>query len=316
MIFFLRNRFLSLGRSAIERGCLAMAPASWVWGCVVFCKNFLYERGWIRPKKVDALVVSVGNIVVGGTGKTPFVLLLAQTFRARKLAIITRGYGRVPDEAWLLRRRLPEVPIYIGRDRVRLARRAVAEGAELLILDDAFQHRRMHRDFDIVLALADDPFGRGRFLPWGFLRDYPRRLRQADALFIQGRDFCHAPLRILDGQGNEIESMVRRKVGLFCGIAHPRFFRKTVEDLGADIVKQWNLADHERPNERALEKFSRQCAVLGAECLVTTEKDFVKAPRSSLPIFYIESGVRWLRGEERWGNLIAKINQKLENRKI
>ncbi len=316
MISLIRNRFLSLGRSSIEKGLFFLSPLSLLWGIFVFCKNRLYDRKWLKPKRVGAVVVSIGNIVAGGTGKTPFVLLLAKAFQKRKVAILTRGYGEIPDEALLFRRRLPNIPVYIGKNRKRLALQAVQEGAELLILDDGFQHRKLHRDFDIVLALADDPFGKGRFLPWGFLRDHPKRLRQADALFIQGRDFRHAPSRILNEREEAIASIRGWKVGLFCGIAHPRFFKKMIEALGADVKGTLWLADHEKVTPQALEKFARRCLTLGAQGLITTEKDFVKNPKASLPILFVEVDLEWLQREDQWGNLIAKIDQKLENRKI
>ena len=155
---------------------------------ISFLKNSFYDRKWISISSLPATVVSVGNIVAGGTGKTPFVHLLAKTFRHRKVAILSRGYGSIADEALLLARRLPEVKVYVGKDRVASGIKAIKEGAELLILDDGFQYRRLARDFDLVLLDGDDLFGKGHYLPWGYLRDSPKRLREADAVFIYGRD--------------------------------------------------------------------------------------------------------------------------------
>ncbi len=265
--------------------------------------------------RVQSTVVSVGNIVAGGTGKTPFVHLLAKTFSHRRVAILSRGFGKMPDEAMLLQRRLPQVKVYVGKDRAALAKKAAADGAELILLDDGFQHRRLHRDFDIVLLRQDDPFGKGHYLPWGFLRDSPNRLKEADAVFTGGLDFEPAATRILGGEGEE--TLQGKSVGLFCGIGNPRSFKKTVEDLGASIAAQWILADHQPASLEHLARFADRCKSLGASALVTTEKDFIKllSPVSAaLPILYLEIELRLTGGRQKWENLIAKIDQKIDNR--
>src|SRR5262249_30275344 len=147
------SRLLLFGQKLMRcRGAFLLAPAGWAWGGVARLKNSLYDWGVLRPARVPSLVISVGNIIAGGTGKTPFTLLLAQTLSHRQVAVLSRGYGAVPDEALLLRRRLPSAKIYIGKDRVELAKRAAQEGAEVILLDDGFQHRRLTRDFDVVLT--------------------------------------------------------------------------------------------------------------------------------------------------------------------
>lgn len=279
----------------------------------VFFKNRLYDRGWRCSHKVSCTVVSVGNIVAGGTGKTPFVVLLARTFQQRKLAILTRGYGDIPDEALLMQRRLPNVKIYIGKNRVHFAKQAVKEGAELILLDDGFQHRALHRDVDIVLLRGDDLFGKKHFLPWGYLRDSPKRLEKTDAIFIHGSDFIYIPHRVLDTQEQPILSIQGWKLGIFCGIANPESFKKLVVNLGAEIVAEWVLADHELAHPAHLERFAIHCKSLGAQALMTTEKDFIKKPQCSLPIVFMEIEIVWLAGQNKWVNLIEKINQKIDN---
>lgn len=313
----MRHKLLLWGRSLIEQGAWFFAPFSWIWGVAVFCKNFLYRRQWVKPCRVECTVVSVGNIVAGGTGKTPFVHLLAKTFSSRKVAILSRGYGEMPDEAMLLQRRLPHAKVYIGKNRAALASKAVADGAELILLDDGFQHRRLHRDFDIVLLGSDDPFGKGHFLPWGFLRDSPKRLQEADVVFAGGQDFETVPVRILLKEGKEIQSLQGERVGLFCGIGNPGSFKKTVATLGARIEVEWILADHEPASLHRLSSFAERCKALGASAIVTTEKDYIKLPASFstvLPILYIEIELRFTKGRQRWENLIAKIDQKIDNR--
>ena len=309
------SRMLSLGRELIERGAWFFAPLSWIWAAAAYCKNKGYDWRWLAAKRVPCTVVSVGNIVAGGTGKTPFVQMIASAFAHRKVAILSRGYGKMADEAMLLKRRLPDAEIYVGKNRALLAEQAARDGAELILLDDGFQHRRLYRDFDIVLLRGDDPFGKGHYLPWGFLRDSPRRLNHADAVFVNGPDFCHRAVRILDEKEEEILSIEGWKVGLFCGIAHPVSFKKSVDNLGAEAVAEWLLADHEIAQPDRLERFAVQCKGLDARALITTEKDFIKGPRCSLPIVFIEIEIEWSEGKERWQKLIAKIDQEIDNKR-
>lgn len=307
-------KILSLGRKLIERGAWFFAPLSWIWAAAVFCKNVLYDLKLIGSFRVPCTVVSVGNIVAGGTGKTPFVQMMAASFLLRKVAILSRGFGKIPDEALLLKRRVPHAKIYVGKDRAALAAQAVKEGAELILLDDGFQHRKLHRDFDIVLVRQEDPFGKGHYLPWGFLRDSPKRLRGVDAIFSKDRDFRHRTARILDEKEQEV-SVQGWKVGLFCGIANPSSFKKSVDSLGCKVIAEWFLADHEPASPVFLERFADRCKTLGAKALITTEKDFIKGPRCSLPIVFIEIEIEWIEGRVKWEKLIAKIDQEIDNKR-
>lgn len=323
--FQIRARILLFGQKAIERGAWYLAPFSWVWGLISLGKNFLYDRKWLYSEKVSCPVVSVGNLVAGGTGKTPFVQMLASRFSQRKVAVLSRGYGQIPDEAILLQNRNRKIKVYIGKDRVKLAKQAVREGAELILLDDGFQYRKLYRDFDFVLLSGSDPFGKGHYLPWGFLRDSPRRLKFADALFVTGElrnslSFPHISLeiqveRILDLQKREVSSIEGKKVAIFCGIAKPKLFRKTVENLKATVVSEWILADHEKPSIDFLMSSAASAKQKGAQAFVCTEKDMVKIPnslQSEIPIYYLEISLRIARGVSEWENLIAKIEKKID----
>jgi tetraacyldisaccharide 4'-kinase len=308
----MRNKVLLLGQRLIERGAWFFGPISWIFAGLVFCKNKLFDLKWIRSVRVPCTVVSVGNIVAGGTGKTPFVQMMAATFATRRVAILSRGYGKIPDEAMLLQRRLPQAKIYIGKKRTLTAKRAAEEGADLILLDDGFQHRKLARDFEIVLTKKEDPFGKGHYLPWGFLRDSPKRLKRADAVFCNGQDFRYRVSRVLDEKGQQVLVQGWR-VGLFSGIANPQVFKKSVIDLGASVVAEWQLADHEPAGPLLLERFASRCKTLGAIGLVTTEKDFIKGPRCSLPIIFVEIEIEWMEGKAKWEKLIAKINQEIDN---
>lgn len=296
----LLHKFLLFGHCLIERSPWYLAPFSWIYALVVYVRNQMYSYQLLPIFKVPSTVVSVGNIVAGGTGKTPFIHLLASSFPHRKVAILTRGYGVVPDEAMLLSNRLPNVKVYIGKDRASLAKEA-CQHADLLIMDDGFQHRRLARDFDIVLVREK----KEHYLPWGFLRDSPKRLRDADEIFVVGKELKLAVKRILDLQGREIASIKGWKVGIFCGIANPENFKKTVLDLGAEIVSEKIFADHEPAD---LSKLPR------ANLLLCTEKDAVKIPPTDLPIYYLEMEMQFVGEEHRWQKLIEKIDQKIDNR--
>src|SRR5262245_12493692 len=153
-------------------------------------RNWLYDRGWKRTHRAAVPVVSVGNLTVGGTGKTPCVEFVARWFRERdrRVAILSRGYGSTGganDEAMVLEENLPDVPHLQGADRVALAAAAVEElESEVLVLDDGFQHRRLARDLDLVLVDATNPWGHGAVLPRGLLREPASGLRRAGAVLL------------------------------------------------------------------------------------------------------------------------------------
>ena len=212
---------------------------------------------------------------------------------------MSRGYGKVPDEAILLARRLPNVRVCIGKNRLELAQSI--RDVDLMILDDGFQHRKLFRDFEIVLASKE----KEHYLPWGFLRDSPKRLKKADALFFLREDYKLRVKRILDQQGKEISSIRGWKVAIFCGIANPNRFKNSVIELGAEVVAELFLADHEVAD---LSKLPKERALL------CTEKDFVKLPPNQLPIYYLEMELELTSGREKWEKLIEKIDQKIDNR--
>lgn len=330
---FCRNKALLFGQKCIEKGAWYFAPFSWIWGSVSFLKNFLYDRNWMKVFRVPCPVISIGNIVAGGTGKTPLVLMLASCFLEKKIAILSRGYGEIPDEPMLLQNRLGKAKVYVGKDRVRLAKQAFEEGADLIFLDDGFQYRKLYRDLDLVLLSGSDPFGKGHFLPWGFLRDSPKRLQSADAIFISGNlqkpfprknKISPIPLqvavdRVLDLQRQQVSSIKEKKASIFCGIAKPHLFKETVLSLGVQTVSEWILADHERIDENALKAFAATAKSQGAEMLLCTEKDAVKISNSlqcALPIYYLEISLRVAQGLVLWENLIEKIEEKLNNYKV
>ena len=179
---------------------LFLSWAAIVYWLVIGVRNFLYSKGWLKTISVNAIVFSVGNITVGGTGKTPLVIWLCR-FLAQKdfsCAILTRGYKAAfsiqrsnirvqdyKDELAMLAENCPQAKIVVNSDRVAGAIRAINEfEARILIMDDGFQHRRLARDLDIVMIDATQPFGYGRLLPAGLLREPISSLKRADVVVI------------------------------------------------------------------------------------------------------------------------------------
>lgn len=320
----LRSRLLIWGQKRIEKGAWFFAPLSFCWAVVSYIKNALYDFGFFKAEKVSCPVVSVGNLVAGGSGKTPFVHLLAKRLENRRIAILSRPYGKNLDEPLLLQRRLKNARVYVGKDRVALAKRAAQEGAELIILDDGFQYRKLFRDLDLVMLSASDPYGKGHFLPWGFLRDSPNRLKKADAIFVTGEGEASKLAsigltvrvdEILGSDGKIFKDGQGMNAAIFSGIAKPHLFKKTVESFGAKVVKEWILADHEKPELKKLQEFAEKSHMAGAKAIFCTEKDIVKwgsFPPLALPLYYLKISLQVVRGEDEWEKLIAKIEEKID----
>lgn len=329
--------FLAAQEGRFSRSVL-LKPFSGLWALGAALKNHFYDCEMLSVEQLSVPVVSVGGIVAGGSGKTPLVHLLAKTLEsAGSIAILSRGYLAhrsglsLGDEATLLTRRLPRVSCLIGKDRIASGKKAIQAGAKLLLLDDGFQYRRLHRDLEIVIIDASNPFGYGAFLPRGLLRDPPHRLEEADVLFVNGDAPIEGPPgvplvrvrpkinRILKQMGQKrgcIKNLVDCKVGVFCAIAHPTRFLSTLQKEGAIEVARWFLPDHERASPEALQAFSERCRKRGAELIVCTEKDAVKIPPTfslSLPIAYLEMELEIVSGEEHWNKLIEKISLKMNH---
>jgi tetraacyldisaccharide 4'-kinase len=309
------GRFLALIRGE-RRGPVAMLArlglrvASWGYGAAVRVRNMAFSRGLRQVVRVGVPVVSVGNLTVGGTGKTPCVEFVAKFYRERDchVAILSRGYGSDAgrnDEALVLEEALPDVPHLQDADRVRIARVAVEElESDLLVLDDGFQHRRLHRDIDLVLVDATDPWGIGSVLPRGLLREPVRGLRRADAVIVTRVDQASAEsLRIIDdrlsrlipnkpvahathrptgllnsvGANQPVEHLRGRSVAGFCGIGNPEAFRRTLAGLGARVIDFRVFPDHHPYSRDDVAGLRESASRLPQDTLfVTTHKDLVK----------------------------------------
>ena len=266
-----------------------------VFGVGVHSRNALYDRGVLRARRLRGPVVSVGNLSVGGSGKTPFVLLLGELLKARgiNLDILSRGYGRQTrgvalvepqgsardfgDEPILMARRLG-VPVIVGEDRYEAGLFAEQKfGPQLHILDDGFQHRALARDFDIVLITSDD--SRDRLLPRGRLREPLNSLRRADAaILVSGASADAFPLHgkfVWEARRGIWPRSVPPRPVAFCGIARPQNFFQQLRTARIQAVAEAVYCDHHAYTEKDVSELLELCRAGEGGGFVTTEKDAI-----------------------------------------
>lgn len=287
-------------------------PLSLLYSLAVSAKAWCYSRGILRARRLPGLVVSVGNLTVGGTGKTPMVLALAERFaeQGRKVAILTRGYKGTPggdvgrgepqsDEVALLRERLEgKVRLGVGADRYKSGMVLARHGIDTFVLDDGFQHSKLARDVNIVLVDATDPFGGGRTLPAGRLREPLGALRRADILVVTRsvqepsaaietvvRRYTAAPIFYASTRLKGVRRIPRLDVPLreedwrkarffaFCGIGNPAAFFGDLRQWGFQLAGERSFADHHSYSQAEAAELEQAASSCGADALLCTEKD-------------------------------------------
>lgn len=272
-----------------------MNPLSIIYGGIVRTRNAFYDRGFLKARRLEGAVVSVGNVSTGGSGKTPFVLLLGELLKARgiKFDVLSRGYGRrsrgvllvdpqgspqqFGDEPLLISRKL-QVPVIVGEDRYEAGRFSESRfGAQLHLLDDGFQHRGLARDFDIVLVMQND--ANDRLLPAGRLREPVSALNRADAVVLMsGADagiFPIAEKEVWRARRGIVPKDVPERPVVFCGIARPENFMLQLRAANVEAAAHAFYRDHHAYSEgdvRELQKLKQSSEAGG---FVTTEKDAV-----------------------------------------
>jgi tetraacyldisaccharide 4'-kinase len=284
-----------------------LSVAAGAYGLAVALREQALARGYLSSHRLPAPVVSIGNITVGGTGKTPATIWVVQKLRemnAPAPVILSRGYGQ--DESKLLAERLPDIPHFTHPRRFLAGCRAIQELGHALcfVLDDGFQHRRLWRDLDIVLLDATRPFGFGHLLPRGLLREPVSRLCRADVILFTRCDqvapesletlstqvrhlspralqarAIHAPLSVRElGQGPKYPPLflAGKKCFVFAGIGNPGSFSATVRQMGASLAGQCFFKDHHAYSRSDLVYLSQAAEKSGADGLATTAKDAVK----------------------------------------
>jgi tetraacyldisaccharide 4'-kinase len=332
---------------ALLRGALAVAEPFYAGAMIA--RNRLYDAGVFTTYRLPRPAISVGNLTAGGTGKTPVVRWLAEQLitHGRRPAVLLRGYGQrgatFSDEQRLLQAYLPDIPVVANPDRRAGAAIAVERQpqTDVILLDDAFQHRRVARDVDLVLINAADPFGFDHVHPRGLMREPMRGLRRAHAVLITRSD------AVDDTQLNRIENVLRSSnkaapifrtmhemVGLrraqtppsepvdepvgaltgrtffsFSGIGSPRTFHDQLVRAGGKPVGNRAFPDHHEYAESDVAALAGDAASAGAELLLTTEKDWVKLSRVAgaqtmvPPILRVEVRITFQSPEEEVGLL-------------
>jgi tetraacyldisaccharide 4'-kinase len=272
-----------------------MNPLAAIYGGAVAARNALYDRGWLAIRRLQGPVVSIGNLSAGGSGKTPFVLLLGELLQARgiKFDVLSRGYGRQSkgvfvvdpagspqqfgDEPLLIARRL-QVPVVVGEDRFAAGQQAEAAfGPQLHLLDDGFQHRALARDFDIVLVTPTE--ATDRLIPAGRLREPLSSLRRADAVVLTSGVSPDAfPLEgklLWRVRRGIVPQNVPQRPVVFCGIARPQNFVLQLRAANIEPVAEAFYRDHHAYTEKDVRELLQLKQQSEATGLVTTEKDAI-----------------------------------------
>jgi len=285
-----------------------LSPLGALYAQIMRIRNFGYDRQWpgLKTRWLDMPVISVGNLTVGGTGKTPTVILIAELVRAagKQPGIIMRGYGKIAgreaDEVLLLKRALGNLPVIANPDRIAGGLSAIDQGAQVLIADDAFQHRRLGRDMDICLIDAGFPFGGGRVLPAGRLREPITGLARADIVIITRSDrvsprtvetieaqirkitsvpILHARHQVsgmVNLLNNPIKPNQTSRVVAFSGIGRNESFFETVRQQGLAIVETRGFPDHHYFTPDEIREIADTVGRCKADLAVCTAKDLVR----------------------------------------
>jgi tetraacyldisaccharide 4'-kinase len=293
-----------------------LAPFGLIYGLVNRLRRYLYDIGFFRSQRLLKPVISVGNLTVGGTGKTPFVDVLLTQFENRglKCGVLTRGYARnstdtllvsaqttaseVGDEPQWLFGRHPQAKIAVGADRLNAAK--LAPDVDVYILDDGLQHLQIHRDFEITLIDATRPLSHYHPLPWGLARERFDVLRRSDLVILSRSNLANAeqldliadvifkngvldlveasfdPSGVSDVLTEEPKNISALKVGLVSAIGNPESFEQLIKNSGGNVAFHEKKADHRNYSMSDITRLEKKAATQSVGALLVTEKDAVK----------------------------------------
>jgi tetraacyldisaccharide 4'-kinase len=326
----------------------ALWPFSVAYGGVTQLRAALYRGGFLPTKRLDGMVISVGNLTVGGTGKTPMVLWIAEKLAAEghQPAILTRGYkggGQsdaqgipLSDEVALLRERLGgKAQLGVGQDRYGSGKTLAQHGVRWFILDDGFQHLTLGRDADIVLLDSSDPFGGGRLLPAGRLRESRAALARADVVVITRtehapaletlvRRYTRAPIfyawmelaAVLRAPALDVElpaGCEGAKFFAFCGIGNPAAFFNDLRRWKFSLAGEKSFPDHHRYSPADAAQLERAAVAAGADALICTEKDVFNlrgALPMSLPVYACRIRLELPDAEGFWRAVLTIVERR------
>lgn len=306
-----------------------MNPLSAIFGAVVALRNALYDHHVFQVKKLARPVVSIGNISVGGSGKTPFVIALGQLLAERGIAfdVLSRGYRRTSteiavvdpngspaqfgDEPLLIARKL-QAPVIVGADRYQAGLLAEQKfSSKLHLLDDGFQHRRLHRDFDIVLLPSCDQAG--SLLPTGRLREPVTALNRADAIVLPDSQERPPQTKSIWHARRLIELSAAGRAIAFSGIARPRQFLEGLKSSKLEIAGTLTFRDHHRYQQRDIDRLLTLKKQTSADSFITTEKDLINlgslSPQLS-PLLTAKLRVELESPEQALMELVKTIEQR------
>jgi tetraacyldisaccharide 4'-kinase len=316
-----------------------LAAPGLLYGGLVRLRNRLYDRGLLRAQRLSCPVVAFGNLTVGGTGKTPLTSFAAAALAEAgyRVGIVSRGYRRAGGGAPLLvadGRQMLADAAHAGDEPWLLARDHPAAAGEVLLLDDAFQHRGVARDLDLLLVPAREPFGNGRILPFGPLREPLSGVARADAIVVtRGDGRCPAPLRaILErhnpqapvfhatlrpsrfvsarGEPVDLGALAGFSAFAFSGIARPEGFESDLAAAGVRVAGARRYPDHHPYRADELAAIAAAARGAGAEVLVTTEKDLVRIPampEGAPPLFALSLAVSFGGDGDLVGFLLDRL---------
>jgi len=328
------NRVWESGGVASRFARVALMPASWAYGALVAARNSAYDRGWLRSHALALPAISIGNLTVGGTGKTPLSAFIAQLLEERgmKPAVVMRGYGG--DEPLVHARLNPGIPVVVAADRVAGVAEAHRMGRNVAVLDDAFQHRRARRSADVVL-LSADLAGPVRPLPAGPWREPLTSLARASLIVVTrksaspvrarellaqarrfapdvGRAIVHLSadrlVAWISGETLDVSALRGKTVLAVAAIGDPRSFASQLAEKGAQVQlaaerdhHAWSAADAARLARRAMR----------VDMVVCTLKDAVKLgpvwPREAPPLWYLSQRVVVESGADQLDRILAAL---------
>lgn len=339
---------------------LCFVPFSWLYGFVVWLRNVCYDTGFFRVHHVRVPVVSVGNITVGGTGKTPFVEYLIKYFIAKdkKVGVLSRGYKRkshgpvsvagndvnrgnaamLGDEPYQIARKFSQVAVLVDRKRARAAEQAATTlGADIILLDDGFQHRALARNLDIVMVDGWESLLATRMLPAGRRREPLSALERAQVLAFSRPsslvaqppfgspgavkvqvEFVPKKMQRVGGENLSDLSLLRGKSCVaFCAIARPELFKDTLVSIGLNVVDFIRFGDHHRYSMSDVRKIQNSFKRHHLDFIITTEKDSVRLLSDkqgkdliSSPLWYLEIEARVVDKESEFHEILDRIVQQ------
>jgi len=316
-----------------------LSMVSKVYGGAVKLRRNFYKKAVFRSKRLPCSIISIGNITVGGTGKTPMTIYVAKVVKqlGYNVAVISRGYkgkaekiggivsdGKVllmtpdnaGDEPYMMAKRLKDVPVIVGKNRFKAGRQAISKfDPDVIVLDDGFQHLKLQRDLDLVLVDYRKLFGNGHLLPRGVMREPASALLNANAIILTRSDAVnknemssslknlgfyernkpvyrtfHHPFiyNIMNGEKKISEKNIKeisrqnsecikgRPVFAFSGLADNHDFQQTVKSLSCNLSGFMEFPDHHPYSEKDLKDISAAAKRSMSDCLITTEKDYVR----------------------------------------